>query len=74
VELAGRATRYFAHPHVQILTLTRLEEQHIVAIIQLGEGIELVELALRIKLGVFTAVREHRGEVVEQVAVPTLCQ
>ena len=35
-----------AHPYVKILALSRLKEKHIVAVVELSELIELVELRL----------------------------
>lgn len=46
VHLNSRPVGHLAQPYVQVLTLARLEEEDIVAIVQLGELIELVELGL----------------------------
>lgn len=50
--------RRFAHPYVEIFALPRLEEQNVVAIIQLGKFVELVKLCLCVQLRVFATVWE----------------
>lgn len=39
---------YLAHPYVKIFALPRLEEKHIVAVVEFSKLIELVELCLRV--------------------------
>lgn len=72
MHLDGRPIGRFAQPHVQVLALARLEEQHIVAVVELGKLIKLVELRLGVQLGFFATVGEQRIQVVEQMPVP--CQ
>jgi hypothetical protein len=43
VELYGGAVRGLAHPDVEIFALAGLEEKHIVAVVEVGEFVELVE-------------------------------
>jgi hypothetical protein len=70
IKLDRRPVRDLAEPHVQVLSFPRLEEEHVVAVVELGQLVELVQLGLGVELGVFAAVREHRGEVIEKVPVP----
>ena len=69
VELDCRPVGHLAEPHVQILSFPRLEEHHVVAVIELGELVELVELGLGVELDVFPAVGEHCRQVIEKMSV-----
>lgn len=60
---------HLARPHVQVLALARLEEEHVVAVVQLRELVELIQLRLGVELGVLPAMGHHRREVVEEVSV-----
>jgi hypothetical protein len=44
VELDGRTIGRLAHPRIQILSFPCFKEQNIVAVVELGELVELVEL------------------------------
>lgn len=57
MHLHSRSIRCFANPYVQILAFPGLEENHVVAIVEFSQLIELVKLRLCIKLCVFAAVR-----------------
>jgi hypothetical protein len=61
VELDCRAVGHLAEPHVQILPFPRLEEHDVVAVVEFGQLVELVQLGLGVELDVFPAVWEHRG-------------
>lgn len=49
--------------------LPRFEEQHVVAIVEFRELVELVELRLCIKLCILAAMGQERVEVVEEMSV-----
>lgn len=72
MELNGRTVGDLAEPHVQILALARLEEHNVVAVVKLGELVQLVKLGLGIELDVFAAVGEHRCEIVEEMSVSVI--
>ena len=72
MELDSRAVGNLAEPHVQILALARLEEHDVVAVVKLGELVQLVKLGLGIELDVFAAVGEHRCEIVEEMSVSVI--
>lgn len=69
VKLDGRPVWRFAHPKVQVLALPRLEEEHIVAVVEFGQLVQLVQFRLRIELGVFPAVGQQIVDVVQEVTV-----
>lgn len=69
VELDGRSVGDLAQPHVKILSFPSLEEKNIVAVVDFGQLVELVQLSLGIELGVFSAVREHGSNIVEKMTV-----
>lgn len=69
MELHSRTIRRLREPDVEILGLSGLEEEDIVAIVQIGELVQLVEVGFRVEFGVFAGVRKERVEVVQQVAV-----
>jgi hypothetical protein len=69
VHLHRRAVRRFRKPYVQILALPRFEEEDVVAVVQVGELIQLVQLGLSVEFGVFARVRQKRMQVGEEVAV-----
>ncbi len=58
MHLDSRSIRRFAHPYVEIFALPRLKEQNVIAIVQLGKFVELVELCLCVQLRVFATVWE----------------
>jgi hypothetical protein len=58
MKLDRRPIGHFTHPHIKIFSFARLEEEQIVAVVQLGELVELVELRLGVELGFFLAVRK----------------
>ena len=45
-----------AHPDVQVFALPSLKEQHIVAIVEIRQLVELVQLGLGVELRIFPAV------------------
>ena len=69
MHLDGRPVGRFADPDVEVFAFACFEEHHIVAVVQLGELVELVQLGLRVELGIFPAVREERVEVIEEMSV-----
>jgi hypothetical protein len=64
VELDGRSVRDFAEPNIEILSLSGLEEEHVVAVVKLGQLVQFVQLCLGVKFGIFSAVGEHCRNVV----------
>lgn len=69
MEFDGRSVRNLAEPDVEILALSCLEEQNVVAVVQLGEFVEFVKLRLGVELGILPAVGEHRGDIVKKVTM-----
>jgi hypothetical protein len=69
VELYGRAVGDLAAPQVQILALSRFEKEAVVAVVQFGELVQLVELALGVELGILATMGHHVCQVAEEVAV-----
>jgi hypothetical protein len=69
VHLDGRAVGRLGQPEVEILALAGLEEHDIVAVVEVGELVELRELGLGVEFGVFARVRKKGVEVVKQVTV-----
>lgn len=70
MHLHGRAIGGFAHPYVEVFTLARFEEENIVAIVEFGEFVKLVQFGFCVELRIFAAVREKGVEVVEEVTMP----
>ena len=64
VKFHSRSIGRFAHPYVEVFPLSCFEEQDIVAIVEFGELIELIELCLGIELCIFTTVRQEGVKVV----------
>jgi hypothetical protein len=69
MHLDRRSIWGFAHPRIQVLALASLEEEHIVAVIEFGELVELVQFCLGVQLCFLTAMRKERIEVVEEMSV-----
>jgi hypothetical protein len=69
VEFYGGTVRGFGEPDVEILAFAGFEEEDVVAVVEVGEFVELVQLGFRVELGVFAGVREEGVEVVEEVAM-----
>ena len=74
MQLDGRSVGCLAHPNVQILGLASLEEEDVVAVVEIGQFVELVELRLGVEFCIFATVREKRVEVVEEMAVSVYSQ
>jgi hypothetical protein len=69
VHLDGGAVGRLGEPEVEILALAGLEEHDVVAVVEVGELVELRELGLGVEFGVFARVGKERVQVVEQVTV-----
>lgn len=69
MQLDARSIRGFAHPHVKILPFPRLEEEDVVAVVQIRNLVQVVKLRLRVQLSIFTAVGKHSDYVFEKVAM-----
>ena len=69
MHLDSRPVRGFTHPYIEIFALSRLEKEHIVAIIKFGKLIELIEFGLCVKLCIFAAMREQGVEIVEKMSM-----
>ena len=69
MHLDSRPIRGFTHPYVEIFALSRLEKEHIVAIVQFGKLIELIKFGLGVELCIFPAMWEQRVEIVEKMSV-----
>ena len=52
----GRTIGRFAHPYVKIFSLARFEKEDVVAVVEFGKFIELIEFGFCIKFGIFPAV------------------
>ena len=69
MHLDRRAIGRFAHPDVEIFSLSSLEKEYIIAVIQLGELIKLIQLGFGIELRIFAAVREEGIDIVKEMSV-----
>jgi len=69
MHLQGRAIGRFADPYVEVFALSRFEEEDVVAVVELGQFVELVELGLGVELRIFAAVGEEGVEVVEEMSL-----
>ena len=69
MHLDCRPIRSFTHPYIEIFTLSRLEKQHIVAVVKFGELIELIKFGLGVELCIFAAMWEQRVKIVEKMSM-----
>ena len=69
MHLDGWTVRGLAHPNVQILSLARLEEENIVAVVEFGEFVELVEFRLGIELCIFSGMRKKGVKIIQKVTM-----
>jgi hypothetical protein len=69
MHLDGRSIRRLAHPCIQVLAFAGLEEEHIIAVVEFGQFVELVEFCLGVQLCFLAAVGEERIEVIEEMSV-----
>ena len=69
MQFDGGTVGWLAYPDVQVFALTRFEKEHIIAVVEISELVQLVELCFRVKLGVLAAVREEGMEIVEEMSV-----
>ena len=53
-----RSIRRFGNPGVEVFALSSLEEEDIVAGVEIGELVELVEFGFRVEFCVLSGVRE----------------
>ena len=59
----------FREPEVEVFAFARFEEEDVVAVVEVGEFVELGQLRFGVEFGVFAAVWEEGVEVGEEVAV-----
>jgi hypothetical protein len=69
MKLDCRAIGNLAQPHIQIFALSRLKEKDVVAVVQLSQFIELSQFRFRVEFGILSAMREQRGNIIQEVAV-----
>lgn len=69
VHFDGGAVGGFAHPDVEVFGFAGFEEEDVVAVVEVGEFVELVEFGFRVEFGVFATVREEGVQVVEEVTM-----
>jgi hypothetical protein len=69
VHLDGGTVGRLGQPDVKILAFAGFEEEDVVAVVEVGELVELRELGLGVEFGVFARVGKERVQVVEEVAV-----
>ena len=65
MELDSGSVGRFTHPYVEVLSLTCFEKQDVIAIVELGELVQLVEFGLSVEFGIFTAMGKKGVEVIE---------
>lgn len=65
----SRPIRGFTHPYVEIFALSRLEKEHIVAIVKFSKLIELIKFRLGVKFCIFPAMWEQRVEIVKKMSM-----
>lgn len=64
-----RAIWRFAHPNIKIFAFSSFEKEYIIAIIQLGKFIQLIQLGFGVEFCIFAAVREKGIDIVEEMPV-----
>lgn len=69
MHLDRRTIGRFAHPDIKVLAFSGFEKKHIIAVIQFGKLIQLIQLGFGIEFCIFAAVREKSVEIVEEVPV-----
>jgi hypothetical protein len=69
MELYGWTIWRFTQPGIEVFSFPGLEKQDVVAVVQLGELIELIQLALCVKFRLLSSVRKESCEVIEEVSV-----
>lgn len=69
VHFHGRSVRRFGEPDVEILAFSRLEEHDIVAVVQIGELVQLVQLGFSVEFSIFAAMRKECVQVAEEMAM-----
>lgn len=71
VEFYCRAVWGVAEPEVEVFAFAGFEEEDVVAVVEVGEFVELGELGFCVEFGVFAGVGEEGVQVGEEVAVST---
>jgi hypothetical protein len=57
VELDRWSIGHLAHPNIEILSLSGFEKKNIIAVVQFGELVQLIQLGLGVELGLLLAMR-----------------
>jgi hypothetical protein len=70
VHFNSRAIGRLAHPYIEIFAFSGFEKEHIIAIIKVGEFVELIKFGFGVEFRIFTTVRKKRVEIVEEMTVP----
>ena len=69
VEFYGGAVGRVAEPEVEVFAFAGFEEEDVVAVVEVGELVELGEVGFCVEFGVFAGVWEEGVKVGEEVAV-----
>lgn len=69
MHLHGRAIGRFADPYVEVFALSGFEEEDVIAVVELGKFVQLVELGLGVQLRIFAAVGKEKVEIVEEMSM-----
>jgi len=56
VEFNSWSIRRFAHPQIKIFSLPSLKEEYIIAVVEFGELVQLVEFGFGVEFGVFAGM------------------
>lgn len=59
VELYSWSIGGFAHPEIEVLPFAGFEEEDVVAVVEVGDFVEVVEFGFGVEFGVFAAVGEE---------------
>lgn len=69
VEFDCGAVWGFGEPEIEVFGFARFEEEDVVAVVKVGELVELGEVSFGVEFGVFAAVGEEGIEVAEEVSM-----
>lgn len=69
VHLDSWAVGGFAHPYVEVLAFAGFEEENIIAVVEFGQFVELVQFRFRIEFRFLATVGKESVEVIEEVSM-----
>ena len=69
VHLDRRPIGRFAHPDIKIFAFSGFEKQHIIAVVQFSQLVQLIQLGFGVEFCIFATMREKGIDIIQKMSV-----